>query len=361
MATNFPATLDTSTTLPVEGATVALATNHVTAHQNIQDALEAVEAKIGVDSSAVTTTHDYKLSEVTVADKAVGKTASQVLTNKTLTSPVINVGSDATGDIYYRNAGILTRLAIGANSTILKIAAGIPSWAAETVTVDASTTVKGIVEAATSAEITAGTATGATGAVLVVTPDALASSTPVFNGSGLTSLTAVAKQTTVTANVALASSTTETTLISTSIAGGVLGTSNAVRAKLYFSALNVSSTSNNVTFRMKYGATTITSPAFATNATNGAGTGYSGFIEAILYSAGTTTSQEGMMQAVFSTSTFGNNSGTPSGVSSSTFTGVGTATETSSGALTFAITAQFSNNGANDNLTMVSAVVEKIV
>ncbi|WP_230685423.1 hypothetical protein, partial [Streptococcus pneumoniae] len=43
---------------------------------------------------------------------------------------------------------------------------------------NASTTAKGIVELATSAEITAGTATGGTGAPLVVTPDALASSTP---------------------------------------------------------------------------------------------------------------------------------------------------------------------------------------
>jgi len=142
---------------------------------------------MGVDSSAVTTTHDYKLGEVTVADKAVGKTASQVLTNKTLTSPVINVGSDATGDIYYRNAGILTRLAIGANSTILKIAAGIPSWAAETVITNASTTVNGTSEEATQAETTAGTATGGTGARLFVSPASLAGSTPVFNGSALTS------------------------------------------------------------------------------------------------------------------------------------------------------------------------------
>jgi len=187
MATNFPASLDTVSSLPAEVANIKLSINHVIAHQNIQDALEAVEAKMGVDSSAVTTTHDYKLGEVTVADKAVGKTASQVLTNKTLTSPVINVGSDATGDIYYRNAGILTRLAIGANSTILKIAAGIPSWAAETVITNASTTVNGTSEEATQAETTAGTATGGTGARLFVSPASLAGSTPVFNGSALTS------------------------------------------------------------------------------------------------------------------------------------------------------------------------------
>jgi hypothetical protein len=58
-------------------------------------------------------------------------TGSQTLTNKTLTSPIINVGSDATGDIYYRNSGgLFTRLAAGTNGHILTLAAGIPSWAA---------------------------------------------------------------------------------------------------------------------------------------------------------------------------------------------------------------------------------------
>lgn len=90
MATNFPTSLDTSGTLPAEGATTLLSVNHVTAHQNIQDALEAIEAKVGADSSAVTTSHDYKLGEVTGSDKAVGKTATQTLTNKTLTSPSIS-------------------------------------------------------------------------------------------------------------------------------------------------------------------------------------------------------------------------------------------------------------------------------
>lgn len=90
MATNFPTSLDTSTTLPAESGTTPLATNHVTAHQNLQDAVEAIEAKLGADSSVVTTSHDYKLSEVTSSDKAVGKSATQTLTNKTLTTPVLS-------------------------------------------------------------------------------------------------------------------------------------------------------------------------------------------------------------------------------------------------------------------------------
>lgn len=58
--------------------------------------LNNVEAKIGIDSSAVNTSHDYKLSGVTGTDKAVSKTGTETLTNKTLTSPVLNT---PTGDV----------------------------------------------------------------------------------------------------------------------------------------------------------------------------------------------------------------------------------------------------------------------
>lgn len=47
----------------------------------------------------------------------------------TLTSPVINVTSDATGDLYYRNSGgLFTRLPIGGVNQTLHVVAGIPAW-----------------------------------------------------------------------------------------------------------------------------------------------------------------------------------------------------------------------------------------
>jgi hypothetical protein len=63
--------------------------NHITHHTTEDDTIEALQAKVGVDGSAVTSSHDYKLGEVTSTDRAVGKTATQTLTNKTLTSPTI--------------------------------------------------------------------------------------------------------------------------------------------------------------------------------------------------------------------------------------------------------------------------------
>lgn len=182
MAIQYPSDLDNfpnpqSTDL-LDNASPTL--DHWTQHANINDAVEALEAKVGVDGSAVTTSFDYKLGEITSTDKAVGKTATQTLTNKTLTSPLINVGSDATGDLYYRNAGVFTRLPVGASGELLSSDGTVPEWIANPSTADASTTVKGVVELATLAEVLAKTSTGGTGAKLAITPDVM-NSTLVYD------------------------------------------------------------------------------------------------------------------------------------------------------------------------------------
>lgn len=92
MATNFPTSLDALTN-PTSTDSVATV-DHAAQHANANDSIEALEAKVGINSSAVTTSHDYKLGEVTGSDKAVGKTATQTLTNKTLTAPVISTISN---------------------------------------------------------------------------------------------------------------------------------------------------------------------------------------------------------------------------------------------------------------------------
>ena len=67
---------------------------------------------------------------------AVSLTGTQTLTNKTLGSgttltagPTMTLGSDATGDLYYRaSGGALTRLAIGSTGQVLTVSSGLPSW-----------------------------------------------------------------------------------------------------------------------------------------------------------------------------------------------------------------------------------------
>lgn len=128
--------------------------------------------KVAFDVSGVTTATTRTLAVPDANTTIVGTDATQTLTNKTLTSPVLNLGSDAEGDTYYRNAaGALVRLARGADNYIYKMNGNVPNWEAETTVVDASTTVKGVVETSTAAELASGTATGGTGAALVVTPD----------------------------------------------------------------------------------------------------------------------------------------------------------------------------------------------
>lgn len=107
MTTQFPTAIDAFTNpsgsdevgVDVGGRT------HSEFHSDNNDAIEALEAKVGVDSSAVTTSHDYKLGEVTGSDKAVGKTATQTLTNKTLTDPVLNGTITGTGVVPLAQGG----------------------------------------------------------------------------------------------------------------------------------------------------------------------------------------------------------------------------------------------------------------
>lgn len=59
MATSFPTSLD-SLSNPASGDTLN-APSHSTQHANANDAIEMLEAKVGVDSSAVTSSLDYKV------------------------------------------------------------------------------------------------------------------------------------------------------------------------------------------------------------------------------------------------------------------------------------------------------------
>ena len=68
MTTNFPGTSIDSFPTHATGDVIEASYDN-----NEQDAIVALETKVGVDGSAVNTTHDYKLGEVTSGDKATGK------------------------------------------------------------------------------------------------------------------------------------------------------------------------------------------------------------------------------------------------------------------------------------------------
>jgi hypothetical protein len=73
-------------------------------------------------------------------DTLTGKATTDTLTNKTIASSTdtlggvtTGLGSDATGDIYYRNSGgQLARLPIGSNTNSLTVSGGLPAWGPST-------------------------------------------------------------------------------------------------------------------------------------------------------------------------------------------------------------------------------------
>jgi hypothetical protein len=119
LGTPSSGTLTNATGLPIAGLVASTST-----------ALGVGSLELGHASD---TTLSRSAAGVLAVEGVVVPTISSIstLTNKTLTSPVINVTSDATGDIYYRNSGgAFTRLPIGTNGHVLKVDTGLPSWAA---------------------------------------------------------------------------------------------------------------------------------------------------------------------------------------------------------------------------------------
>lgn len=258
MSTNFPTTgIDSFPTHATSDVIQASFDN------NEQDAIVALETKVGINGSAISSTHDYKLSGVTGSDKASSLTGTENLSNKTLVSPKINLGSDATGDTYYNGgSGVLTRLPKGSDTQVLTLASGVPSWATPAAVVNASSSVKGVVEIATAAEITAGTATGGTGAILAMSPDQLALSSPTFSAINLTNIPKTVLNSysiaVMTAQLAVGSgSTIETNVIAaTAVAGGSLSAGRAIRYEGYFHYTGINN-SASITFKIYYGASSV--------------------------------------------------------------------------------------------------------
>jgi len=117
-------------------------------------------------------------------------------TGAVIAGATMTLGSDATGDTYYRNAGgVLTRLAAGSNGQVLTLASGLPSWA---------------------------TASGG-GTVTVVSSGSL-TSTALVTGGGTTTLQTPSATSTLSSGGALSLAGAASALTSLTLRGSTSGT-----------------------------------------------------------------------------------------------------------------------------------------
>ena len=164
MSSTFPTTLqDLDATRGTTGQPLSTP-DHITHHTLEDDTIEALQTKLGVDSSAVATSIDYKLKNASSINPGHLHTMLSGISDVAITSPATGNG------LFYNEV-----TAKWENSNV-----NVP---------DATTTVAGVVEEATDAELAAGTAAGgaarlfANGGSFTQTPTA--SKVPVALATGL--------------------------------------------------------------------------------------------------------------------------------------------------------------------------------
>ncbi len=167
------------------------------------------------------------------------------------------------------------------------------------------------------------------------------------------SVTAVKKLEIITTPVTVTNTSTETNLLSVSIPANTLGTDNGIRFKLNISDYDSGGGADDLTIRVKYGATTVVTRVLsAGNQTND-----EGFIEGVLFANGATNSQKGVLNYIIEDKSSTSRISTRSSWSGYVF---GTSAEDSTGALNFVISVQWGRAIGIDVITMDSALIEII-
>lgn len=133
MATQYPGTID-SFSSPA-GTSLLTSPDHALQHTNVNGAVTAIETVLGT-TAGTSVFKNFTAGQFPARVNSGGTLVQTVIggtiANTTLGTPVITVGSDATGDLYYRNSGVFTRLPIGSNGQYLTTNGTSPSWGAVT-------------------------------------------------------------------------------------------------------------------------------------------------------------------------------------------------------------------------------------
>lgn len=117
MAISYPTSLDTLTN--PSGSDTTSGVDHASQHSNANDAIEALEAKVGVTNSAVTSSIEYKLTNASSSNPGHKHTLAQGATDVTATVTEVNYLSGVTSAVQTQ---LGTKAASGANSDITSLA-----------------------------------------------------------------------------------------------------------------------------------------------------------------------------------------------------------------------------------------------
>ena len=219
-------------------------------------------------------------------------------------------------------------------------------------TTKSTLTAKGSIYGASAASTPAELAVGTNGQVLVAASG---------EATGLNWKNATKLVTTVLTPVTVSNTTTETDLVSVSIPANTLGTTGAINAYVYISAAAwTTGDGATLTLRLKYGATTIASAVITKNTSGRALSGLGGAIQLNLIANASTSAQIGSIDCrLIQTRAFDTD---PSPARYAIMGGhdQGTAAEDSTGALTMALSAQWSAADAGYTITMNNAIIEAL-
>ena len=129
MATNFPTSLD-SLSNPISSDTLANP-DHAAQHANVNDAVEALQAKVGIDASADTNSLDYKISTIKLVTPSsqsasytlvLGDAAKMVEMNNASAN---NLTVPPNSSVAFPVGTVIDVLQIGAGQTTIVAGAGV--------------------------------------------------------------------------------------------------------------------------------------------------------------------------------------------------------------------------------------------
>ena len=118
MATNFPSGLDSFTNPSATDSMDSVSVPHASQHANLNDAVEALEAKVGANGSAVTSSLDYKVAQqglVLVKTQTIGTAVSSVTVTGAFSSTFDNYRIIVGGGVGTTAANI--RLKLGSTTS----------------------------------------------------------------------------------------------------------------------------------------------------------------------------------------------------------------------------------------------------